>query len=435
MRVGYLVSQYPATSHTFIRREVRALRRRGIDVHTFSVRAGDVEEGEDDRPRTWTILPVRPADLVRVHAGALVRRPRAYLRTLREALVHRVPGVRALLWALFHFIEAVVLADELERRRIDHLHNHFANGGATVGHLASFLLGLPWSFTLHGVSELDYPAGPLLPRKVKAARFVACVSHFGRAQAMRVTAPDQWPKLRIVRCGVPWDRLRVRVPDESRSGRPLQVLTVGRLSPEKGHVGLVEAFAAVRRRGLDAHLRIGGDGDGRDALLAAIRRHGLEHRVTLLGRLSEDQVRAEMAQADVFALSSFMEGLPVVLMEALAVGVPVVAPAVAGVPELVEPGRTGLLFSPGHFAELGERLLTLGRDADLQHRLGREGRRRVRQQHDVNRAVEPLVDLFLQAEEVLDGADPVGQVGQLFRNAHDHERVAVRATESVRRPQ
>ena len=116
--------------------------------------------------------------------------------------------------AFVYFAEALVLARELRRRKIGRLHNHFANAGAIVGYLAAGLLRIPWSFTMHGISETDYPAGLLLAKKIQAAEFVACVSYFGRAQAMRLVAPDQWPKLHVVRCGLALDRL----PRHARCG-------------------------------------------------------------------------------------------------------------------------------------------------------------------------------------------------------------------------
>lgn len=436
MRIGYLVSRYPAPSHTFIRREVEALRRRGLEIHTFSIRPPEDATGDDGVTRggTWVLLPVHPARLVGAHGRMLLRRPGAYLHTLGRALAHRVPGARALLWSLFHFAEAVVLAEELERRGIEHLHNHFANAGANVGYLATRLLGIQWSLTLHGISEFDYPAGPLLPEKVAAAQFVACASYFGRAQAMRVTPPSQWAKLHVVRCGVSLENLpRWRPP---AAGGPLRILVVGRLAPEKGHVGLVRAFSEAVAQGLDATLRIGGAGPGRDDVQDAVRACGLGDRVRLLGRLRERQVLEEMARADAFVLPSFMEGLPVVLMEALALGVPVVAPRVAGVPELVEHGRTGLLFTPGHFAELADRILQLAADPALRRRLGHRGRRRVRACFDVERAVEPLVHLYgAGAEEILHGADAIGEMRQLLRHTDQDERVAAASPEPGAGPQ
>lgn len=392
-RVAYLVSRYPAASHTFIRREVAALRRCGIVVQTFSIRRPAPEERQAtaDRhefERTWYVLPTNPLRLLAAHGLALVRTPLRYAATLREALRHRVPGVKALASALSYFAQAILLACELRRGGHDHLHNHFANGGGTVGYLATRYLGIPWSLTLHGTSEFDYPFMLLLPEKIRAATFVACVSHFGRAQAMRLVEPEQWHKLSVVRCGIELDRLPERQPPAD--GALLRVVSVGRLSPEKGYVGLVAAFAKVIERGTRAELRLIGDGQERARIEQEIRRHRLESSCTLLGRLPEPDVLREVARADVFVLPSFMEGLPVVLMEALGLKVPVIAPCVAGIPELVEHGKTGLLFSPANWDELTEHILTLLNDGHLRERLAEAGRARIEAGFDATRVVEPL---------------------------------------------
>ncbi|MEO8184671.1 MAG: glycosyltransferase family 4 protein [Deltaproteobacteria bacterium] len=400
MRIAYLVSQYPAASHTFIRREVTGLRARGFEVDTFSIRpptgvsklaAVDQREAES----TWYVLPTSAARVARSHAHALLKRPGAYASTLRRALGHRVPGVRALLWAAFHFVESIDLANEIERRGVDHLHNHFANSGANVGLLAAHYLRLRWSLTLHGTSEFDYPAGMLLADKIEAADFVACVTHFGRAQAMRIVDPKHWHKFVIVRAGIDPPVLVPRdgTQPSLAGARPL-VVCVARLSPEKGHAGLLQAFARLVAEGLDADLELLGDGPDRARIEEQVRVLGLGERVTLRGQVSEDQVLEALTRATVLVLASFMEGLPVTLMEALALGVPVVAPCVAGIPELVEHGVSGLTFPPGDWDRLARVLRELLADPALQQRLAREGRRRVEAEFFVERSLEPLVGAF-----------------------------------------
>jgi colanic acid/amylovoran biosynthesis glycosyltransferase len=400
VRVAYLVSRYPAASHTFIRREVAALRRRGIAVETFSIRrpAMDERQAEADRrefENTQYLLPTNLLRLLAAHGVALVCTPLRYAATLREALRHRVPGVKALASALSYFLQAILLARELRRGGHNRLHNHFANGGGTIGYLASRHLGIPWSLTLHGTSEFDYPFVLLLAEKIRAATFVACVSHFGRAQAMRLVEPEQWRKLSVVRCGIELDSLPERPPPTD--GALPRVVSVGRLSPEKGYVGLIAAFAKVIERGGRAELRLIGDGPERPRIQREIRRHRLESHCALLGRLPEADVLREVARADVFVLPSFMEGLPVVLMEALGLKVPVIAPCVAGIPELVEHGKTGLLFSPANWDELTAHILVLLEDRDLRDRLAQAGRARIEAGFDATRTVDLLYSKFSEA--------------------------------------
>jgi glycosyltransferase involved in cell wall biosynthesis len=392
VRLAVFVSEYPAPSHTFIRREIDALRRRGVDVVTYSVRKPVKENVLSERDQrdvgeTFYLLPPSLTRMLRANAKAFTRRPLRYLRTFKDALTHRVPGGRGGLWALFYFQEAMILAAELEEQEVTHLHNHFANAAAIVGYLTSRYLDLGWSVTLHGISCFDYPSGLLLAEKIEHARFIACVTHFGRAQAYRTCDPQHWSKLFVSRCGVDLSRL----PEKKPNGRARKrFLTVGRVSPEKGHVGLIEAFAGAVSRGLDAELRLVGDGPDLEIVKRAIEAHRIGDRVSMPGRVAEERVLEEMADADFFVMTSFMEGLPVVLMEALALELPVIAPCVAGIPELVVHRETGLLFAPSHWEELTERMLELAADPELASRMARAGRARVEKEFDVDRAVEPL---------------------------------------------
>jgi glycosyltransferase involved in cell wall biosynthesis len=404
MRVAYLVSQYPAASHTFISREVAAVRAGGCEVHTFSVRPPAEDEirssaDHGEYASTTYLLPVRAPAYLAAHCRSALRNPRRYLATLRLALRHRVPGARAFVYAFVYFAEAGVLAEHLRRRRVERLHNHFANAGAIVGMLAARLAGLPWSLTLHGISETDYPAGNLLAAKIEAADAVACVSQFGRAQAFRLVDPSLWPKLRIVRCGIDLDGLPDAQPD---ARAPVRLICVGRLSPEKGHVGLIAAYASVARALPPSRLILVGDGPERSAIEELIERLGVGDIVELRGRLPETETLEAIAESDVLVLASFMEGLPVVLMEALAFERPVVAPRVAGVPELVEDGRHGLLFAPGDWMELAAHLRRIVGDDALRGRMGAGGRARATALCDVRRSAEDLVAMW-RAADTTDG--------------------------------
>ena len=399
MRLAYLTSQYPAASHTFIRREIEALRALGRHIETFSVRppGGDEIQGDVDRSEaqnTLYILRQSSFAFLGAHLGALFTRPIRYLRTFALALGHRAPGSRGLFLAFAHFAESVLLARELERRKVEHLHNHFANSAATVGLLATKMLGIRWSFTMHGISETDYPAGLMLGRKIAAADFVACVSYFGRAQGMRLVAPTHWKKMHVVRCGVPFDRLPPRGP-EGRNAKTL--ICVGRLSPEKGQAGLLRAFAELGKRHNDLTLRLVGDGPERQSLEALSVELGLADRVTFLGRMAEADTLAEIARSDILVLPSFMEGLPIVLMEAMALGVPVVASRVAGIPELVEDESGGLLFAPSNWEELGACIERLLADESLHAALADHGKRKVADEFDVRESAKVLSQLFNQA--------------------------------------
>jgi glycosyltransferase involved in cell wall biosynthesis len=393
MKFAVVTSQYPAASHTFIRREIQELRERGMEIHTFSIRRPSKDElrtpiDRNEFENTWYVFPFCIGHLT-AQFRAFVRRPRRYLSTLVKAYRHRVPGLRALVWAFFHFMESMCLALEIERRGIRHIHNHFANSGANVGFLAAYYLGLRWSLTLHGISEFDYPAGVLLPAKIASAQFVACVSHFGKAQAMRAIDPAYWEKLFISRCGVDLNTLPPSAPPRDDSSR-IRWVSVGRLSPEKGQMGLLCCLSQALEKGLDIEMRIVGSGPCRDQLESEIRKRELGTRCVLLGVLPEPEALTEIAAADIFVLTSFMEGLPVVLMEALGMGIPVVAPRVAGIPELVEHQKTGLLYHPGCWDDLFEQLQALSTEPGLRRRCAEAGRIRVRNEFAIKHAVEPI---------------------------------------------
>lgn len=396
MRLAYLTSLYPAASHTFIRREVEAMRELGFDVDTFSIRAPSAGEtvNELDRreaERTFYLLRQSFLSFAAAHGSALLTRPIQYLRTFGLSLFHRAPGARGLLLGIAHFAESILLARELKRRGSTHLHNHFANSAATVGLLATRFLGIGWSFTMHGISETDYPAGLMLGRKIEAANLVACVSWFGRAQGMRIVDPAYWEKMHVVRCGLPFDRLPLRSP--SKHGIRT-IICVGRLSPEKGQAGLLQVFAQLLRDHPDLQLRLVGDGPDRANLEALAGELGLGNSLTFVGRLSEEDTLNEIARSDLLVLPSFMEGLPIVLMEAMALGVPVIASGVAGIPEIVEDGTTGLLFAPSDWPQLQARIERLMSDRTLCDELAKKGREKVSAEFDAKKSAAELGRLF-----------------------------------------
>lgn len=397
--VAYLVSQYPATSHTFISREVTAVRDIGLAVETFSVRPPSLKELEDpavrqDAKETFTVLQQPLRRFASAHLAALFSRPRRYLEGLGLAVAHRAPGVRGLALGVAHFVEAIVLAQQLKRRGVTRLHNHFANSAATVGLLAAKQLDLPWSFTIHGISEFDYPAGLMLGRKIEAAQFVACVSWFGRAQAMRLVDPKHWHKLHIVRCGLPLASMPERAEHKGRK----RIICVGRLSPEKGQAGLLEAFDILARERDDLELLFVGDGPERNRLQEQVENRGLAAKVAFVGRCSETETLQHIAEAEMLVVSSFMEGLPIVIMEAMAMGVPVIASRVAGIPELVDDGQTGLLFTPSDWNELAERMRVLIGDPSMQEHFRVAGRSTVEREYDIRVSAQRMSQLFQKTE-------------------------------------
>ncbi|MBE0414736.1 glycosyltransferase, partial [Yoonia sp.] len=308
---------------------------------------------------------------------AALARPKRLMQTLTLAWRTAPPGLRGGAKQIAYLAEALILAQHLRAQNIAHLHNHFANASANVAMLASQLSGVPFSYTLHGPSDLYAPDTWHLREKAARATFVACISHFARSQAMLFSDPVHWDKLRIVHCGVIPD-LYNQTPPAPHSGTRL--IFVGRLAAVKGLRVLFDAFAQARETHPDLQLTLVGDGDDRAHLerLAA----PLGDAVHFAGYLSQDAVAQALAEADALVLPSFAEGLPVVLMEALASARPVIATQVAGVSELVENGVTGFVVPSGDAATLADRIAQLAADPALRQRMGAAGRTKVRADFD-----------------------------------------------------
>lgn len=398
IRLAYLASRYPAVSHTFIEREVAGLRRRGVAVDTFSVRAvdeADALSGDDRRSlaTTTSLLPLGPRGAVALATTAL-RHPRAVVALVSTAVrgTGRVRPRRAA-----YALEAVVLHHHLARRGIRHVHAHFANVAADVAALTAELgrrldgSGWTWSFTMHGPTEFADVEGFALPWKVAHADAVVCISDFCRSQLMGLVTEAAWPKLHVVHCGVPLESF---VPIERTAGGPLRVLCVGRLVPEKGQALLLDAVRRLLDDGVDVRLTLVGDGPRRAALETRAADLGLGDAVSFAGAVGQDEIRTHYAEADVFALPSFAEGVPVVLMEAMATGLPVVTTRIAGIAELVEDGVSGCVLPPGRADLLADALAALAADPERRQRMGKAGRAAVEAGFDIERSAAELVSCF-----------------------------------------
>ncbi len=399
-RIAYLTGEYPAVSHTFILREVEALRALGFDLRTCSIRrtnASTHHRGAAERTAGETTFYVlaaaqNPWKFLRAQVEALSR-PGRWFSAVRLAWRTRPPGLKALLYQFFYLAEAAVLARQLRQENVDHLHNHFADSSCSVAMLTNELSGIPFSFTMHGPLVFFAAERWRLDEKIARAAFVACISHFCRSQGMLFSHPDHWQKLRIVHCGV--DPGMYAKADGRAPGK--NILFVGRLAAMKGVPVLLEAFASVLERHPDATLTLIGDGPERDTIEARAVTLGITGAAQFSGYQNQVEVARALAVADIFALPSFAEGVPVVLMEAMATGLPVVATRIAGIPELVDDGQSGLIVPPGDAGAFAEALNALLDDAARRARMGEAGRNRVSAHFESSREAEKLADLFLNA--------------------------------------
>lgn len=398
MRIAYLTGEYPRATDTFIQREVAALRDLGVDVHTFSVRrTGDEHivgpEQQKERDRTFYILPVNLLKLLLAHISLLVSSPIRYLRAFQLGWATRQHGVRGTLYQLFYFLEAGILAHQIQQHQIIHLHNHFGDSSCSVAMLAAELGGFSFSFTMHGPYIFFEPHTWRIDEKINRALFVACISHYCRSQGMIFVSPEKWQQMHIIHCGI--DPALFNVVTHHQSGKRL--LYVGRLAVVKGLPILLESLVMLKRSHPDILLTVVGDGPDRAKLEQMTEQLGLSGNVKFVGYQSQTEVRQYMQQTDIFVMSSFAEGVPVVLMEAMAAGVPVVATQIAGVSELVENGVSGYLVPPGDAVSLANGIDKLLNDHQLRIVLGQAGRAKVEQEFNIHHEAARLYNVMKNA--------------------------------------
>lgn len=404
MKVAYFTSRYPAISHTFIMREILALRARGIEVVTISQRAADqreilAEADRRERDATSYILPPRWGRLFAAHLRALLTRPLRYISALVFSQRVRPGGLRAMVWHFFYFVEAVQLADEMRRRNVRHVHVHFAGPCATVAMIAERLGDLTYSMTVHGPIVFFDVGANLLREKVERAAFIICISDFARSQLAAHVDPRHWSKMHIIHCGVDTTRYHCDTPRP----RSCHLLSVGRLVPVKNASALIEAVARLADEFPDIRCTLVGDGPERARFERLAADLGVADRVTFAGAVGQDDILDYYRAADVFVLPSFAEGVPVVYMEAMAMGLPTIGTAVGGTTELIEHGESGLIVPPGNLDKLVEALRRVLSDDALCARLSAGGRRKVVAEFEISRIGAQVADLFARQ---LGGAPP-----------------------------
>ncbi|MBX7255446.1 MAG: glycosyltransferase [Candidatus Hydrogenedentes bacterium] len=396
VRVAYMTGEYLRVSpFVFIHREIAALRELGAEIETLSVRG--IPESEcvspeqrAERSTTHILVPFSFTRLMSVHGRLKLASPLRYFRTFALALRTRAPGIKGLLYQIAYFIEAGFVVDFMRKHGLTHLHNHLADSSCTVAMLASELGGFTFSFTLHGPGIFFEPDRWRLDAKFARASFVACISHFCRSQAMIWTKPERWDRLKIVHCGVDTRHYTPR----THEGKAKRLIFVGRLAAVKGVPVLLEAFAALAAMHPELTLTLAGDGPDRAWIESYARERGITDRVTITGYVSQERVRELLAESDVFVMASFAEGVPVVLMEAMTTGLPVVTTHIAGIPELVEDGVSGYLVPPGDSASLTSRVEALLGDPALRNRLGAAGRAKVLAEFDSAKNAQGLLVHF-----------------------------------------
>lgn len=395
-RVAYLINQYPKVSHSFIRREIRALEKAGVVIDRYALRgwADPVPDAEDAQEKEQTTYLLRGGlvPLLAATCTALVRTPRRMFAATALACRLGWRADRPWLLHLVYLAEACLLAHWMHQRNTTHLHAHFGTNPAAVALLARVLGGPPFSFTVHGPEEFDKPEFLKLREKVSGSAFVVAISSYGRSQIFRWIDPTEWPKVHTVHCGI---EPGLHAKTVSPPGDSARIVCVGRLCEQKGQMILLQAVRQLVDMAVPVKLVLAGDGEMREALEQAIARLELQPHVHITGWLSGERVRQEILAARALVLPSFAEGLPVVLMEAMALGRPVISTYVAGIPELVIDGVNGWLVPAGDDAALTQALKTcLAASPALLARMGAAGHERVLHRHSVDTEAAKLAALF-----------------------------------------
>lgn len=399
--VGYIVSAWPRLSETFILNEVLAVERLGVPLRIYSIKdpgpapvhkkVGQVRAPMEclAEARHW-----KPA--VGPSLRLLARRPVRYVRTLFEAARHRGADTRR------RFLQAVCLADALDREPVTHLHAHFANAPAVVAMFVHQLTGIPYTFTAHAKDIYVKTPPKLLRAEIQRARAVVTCTEYNWRYLRTQAGPDSHAKVHRIYHGLDLSEFQFSLPGRSNGADPV-ILSVARLVEKKGLGDLIEAADILRRRGRGFRIEIIGDGPLRGALEERVAERGLQERIRLLGAQPHSAVRQAYARAAAFALPCVVasdgdrDGIPNVLLEAMASGVPVISTKVSGIPELIEPDREGMLIPPNSPEDLAKALERLLTDPELSGRLARAAREKIEKAFSVEENCRRLLDVFREA--------------------------------------
>jgi glycosyltransferase involved in cell wall biosynthesis len=384
-RVLYLIGQFPAINHGYLLAEIQHLRKLGIEVWVASVSPPDraldqlCPAEREEAARTYYLKSVPAWRAAFLQLGEFLRNPWGYLRGLTFALRLARGNPRRILFHLAYFAEAILVGRRMRENEVSHV---MANFSATVAIIAARTFPITMSFTVHGFGELYDPVGTSLGERIQGSLFVRSVSRYGRGQLMLACERSQWPKLLYFPLGI---NTAAFVPRPSREfGCPPRLLCVGRLAPEKGQGLLLEAIAALRDEGCPVCLRLAGDGPDRKWLESRAAELGVFSSVEFAGWIDPTQLRGIYGETDIFVLPSLAEGIPIVLMEAMAMQIPCVAPRIAGIPELISDGVDGMLYAVANVDELASKVRTLIDSPELCAQIGVRARARVMREYEMS---------------------------------------------------
>jgi len=401
LRIAYLINQYPKVTHSFIRREIKALERQGIEIHRIAIRGWKTEivDEEDKLEQTLTRYVLQRGLLAIAISMILVMiaSPRRFITSLGLTIQMGWRADRPLPYHLVYLAEACHILPWLKKADISHVHAHFGTNSTEVAMLTHALGGPSYSFTVHGPDEFDQPKSLKLSEKIRRSAFVIGISSYCRSQLFRCVAHEFWPKIKVIHCGL--EPAFYEVPPATAPTNP-RLVCVGRLCEQKGQLLLIEAAARLKEKDINFELILVGDGEIRPEVERLILHHGLQKIVRITGWLSSSEVRDQILASRGLVLPSFAEGLPVVIMEAMSLRRPALTTYVAGIPELVRHGENGWLFPPGSIKALVEAMEEiLALPPERLAEIGEAARVRVLERHSVDKEAKKLASMFLGSFE------------------------------------
>jgi glycosyltransferase involved in cell wall biosynthesis len=385
LNIAYILNSYPQPSHSFIRREIRALEAKGHTVTRLAMRAGDAPlvdvQDLEEAAATQYVLRAGPIALLRALAASVVASPKRFFGALRLAISCGRRSEVGIIKHLIYLVEAAYAVQVCAATETTHAHAHFGTNATTVAMLAHSLGGPEYSFTVHGPEEYDAPRALSLGTKIAHSKFTVAITSYGRSQLSRWADPVHWDKIKVVHCGI--EPAHFPAPQPLPTGAP-RFVAIGRFVEQKGQLLALNAMATLIQTHPDAHLTLIGDGEMRSQIEARIASLGLTKNITLTGWVDEARILSELQNAHALLMPSFAEGLPMVIMEAMAAGRLVIATYIAGIPELVQQGETGWLVPAGDPTALADAMRTLAETPPAKRAvMAQTSRARVLERHDV----------------------------------------------------
>lgn len=397
-RIAYLCSGYPTVSHTFIIREVEELRKNGLEIltaaiNTFNTWPQITEQEKEESQKTFYVKAIPKWKIIfYYHLVTLICAPSKYIKALITCLqLVLFDGPKSFVKAGGYFVEGVILAHWLQKHSIHHLHVHFLNPASTVALIVVGLYRCELSFSVHGPDEFYNVEANLLSQKINLAKFIRCISYFCRSQMLRLAENKSRSKFRIIRCGVNTEIFTPNPPPENEIP---EILCVGRLTKNKGQATLLQACAKLSQKGKDFHLNLVGDGEDRSLLENMVVELGLQDQVTFAGSVGQMEIKKYYQKANAFVLPSFAEGIPIVLMEAMAMGVPVISTHITGIPELITEGENGYLVFASDVIALAQKLENILAEPALDKAFRDKARQTIEDKYDIKKNYRQLAEIF-----------------------------------------